>query len=358
MHTRKRNNKYQAEVWFHDGSRKSRSFQTRSEAQKWARQEESKRDSNKTYGTQRKITLNAYFEEWFDSYAKIYHSEGWQLSDKQMYRDYVAPLLGNRYLSEIHSLDIRKVLRKGEERGRKPSTLNRVRQLLHKMMEEAVKTHGYIGVNPVSAIRPMKEIPKAIEVLSKDELQKLLDWADTHTFGLAIHIAANTGMRQCEIVGLKWDRVDLDSGIITVSRQWDKKVKILREYTKGRDIRFVGISNQRFKDKLKDQKLCFPSSEFVVCNRESGMATPIQLTHALTEGIRKTEIKRIPFHGLRHTYASHYMESGGGAYDLQGILGHKSIETTQGYLHMNSEYLIEKSKVVNPYSGSTPANSK
>jgi hypothetical protein len=71
------------------------------------------------------MTLNDYFEQWFEDYAKFHHSPGWQTADRQMYRDFVAPLIGKRELKEIRVLEIQKILSTMIDKGMAKSYGNR-----------------------------------------------------------------------------------------------------------------------------------------------------------------------------------------------------------------------------------------
>ena len=58
------------------------------------------------------------------------------------------------------------------------------------------------------------------------------------------------------------------------------------------------------------------------------------------------QVRAITFHSLRHTFASHYMMSGGNIYDLKKLMGHSDIETTERYAHLAPEHLREKARLV------------
>jgi site-specific recombinase XerD len=62
--------------------------------------------------------------------------------------------------------------------------------------------------------------------------------------------------------------------------------------------------------------------------------------------VRAAGIKKIRFHDIRHTYASHFVMKGGSLYDLMGILGHANIETTMRYAHLSPDHLRSKASIV------------
>ncbi len=77
----------------------------------------------------------------------------------------------------------------------------------------------------------------------------------------------------------------------------------------------------------------------------------IDATKLASRVFRKAQIKAgvpiINFHGLRHTYASHYMMNGGSLYDLKALLGHSTIDVTQRYAHLSLESLQKTRSLVN-----------
>jgi integrase len=272
-----------------------------------------------------------------------------------MYDKYVRGLLGRLLLRDIHPVDIQRVFREMLNKDLAKSYANRVRTMLHKMFNEAFKTYLYITFNPVSAVKRFKEDPHMTRYLTQPEAEKLITWANGNQFGIGLETALCTGMRQGEIVGLKWSSVDLERKQIAIQRKWNKKTNAMDEFPKGKKIRIIGIYPEAFLEKLRIQRVKYPASEYVICNSKGEMATPMQLIVALQKGIKETGITNITFHELRHTFASLYMQNRGDLYDLQKVLGHEGISTTERYRHTDPEYLKKKSSVLDLYSVQIPS---
>ncbi len=344
---------YRVEISQPDGSKTSRSFRTREEAVAWSHgQEDSKRASKYRGVINARITFDDFFRQWMLEYARVHHSPGWQLTDESMYRLHVQRTLGQRMLREIEPFDIQKVLNTMLANGLASSSANRVRQLLHKIFQEAVVTHRFIGFNPVTPIRPFRETPKPTVYLSASEAQRLLQWADTQALGLGLHLALQLGLREGEIVGLKWDAVDFERRRVTVRRKWEKKAQVLDEFAKGKKIRHLGLYPDELRERLARRRELFPNTEFVVCNSLGGMIKPDQLIYVLDQGVKATGIPKVTVHGLRHTFASLYMQAGGNLFDLQKLMGHESVSTTERYRHIDPDYLKSRSLDLNLYARS------
>lgn len=271
-----------------------------------------------------------------------------------MHRKYLSPFLRSKLLRDIHPLDIQRVFQEMLKQGLAKSYANRVRALLHKVFAEAVKTYRYLAYNPVSSVRPFKEDPFEAPHLKAADAAKFLQWADTHPYGMAFHLATQLGLREGEVLGLKWDAVELDTRSITVKRKWNKKVGVMDEFTKGRNIRYLGIYPDGLLDRLKEHRALYPDAEFVACRPNGLMLCPMQLQRALIRGIKETGIARTTFHGLRHSFATLYMQNGGDLYDLQLLMGHQSARTTERYRHRDPEYMKAKCNVFDLYSAYSP----
>lgn len=145
-------------------------------------------------------------------------------------------------------------------------------------------------------------------------------------------MAILTGMRAGELCGLTWGDIDLQRRLITVQRSFEKT-------TKTDEVRHIPILDPLLPV-LTRWKLECPTATFVFPNKNGKMHQPsariVQETlHRVRERAEITY--RFRFHDLRHTFASHWMMSGGDIYRLQRILGHKSIQMTERYSHLSPD---------------------
>jgi integrase len=175
---------------------------------------------------------------------------------------------------------------------------------------------------------------------SQEEIDRVLRAAKVE--GDAIHMlylaALATGMRAGELAGLEWQHVNLDARLIMVQRSFAGP-------TKSGHARPVPILDTLLSD-LREWRLRHPG-RFVFTNRDGGMldksARAFQeiLHRVLDRAAFPSETKAngrvrryVTFHGLRHTFASHWMMNGGDVFKLQQILGHQSMAMTLRYAHL------------------------
>ncbi|MBI2519305.1 MAG: tyrosine-type recombinase/integrase [Bdellovibrio sp.] len=88
-------------------------------------------------------------------------------------------------------------------------------------------------------------------------------------------------------------------------------------------------------------------NNFVFLKADGQAINPLHIYHDFGKAQARAKMdKRIRFHDLRHTFASHFMMSGGNLYDLQKILGHTQFEMTQIYAHLSPDHLANKTQIL------------
>ncbi len=198
-----------------------------------------------------------------------------------------------------------------------------------------------ISTNPVRAVeRP--GVQGSADYFSHEEVAAILrraaQLADGRTAdrGLAacVHLALHTGLRKGELLGLRWQDLDLDTQLLTVARSYQSAPKSGRLRQLRLPATCVPI--------LRTWRLSCPATP-------AGLVFPVprgagRSTHALlglprllrAAGVR---VPAHPFHACRHSFASHYVMQGGSILALQKILGHSDIKMTMIYAHLAADFL-------------------
>ncbi len=175
------------------------------------------------------------------------------------------------------------------------------------------------------------------EVLTKDEVVKLIEATDTIKSRLMISFLYSTGLRVSEIVNLKFDEINLAD-----KTGWVRKGKGSKDRLFMMSESLCEDLKEYFNYKGKGNKYVF-SKEKPLTTRN--IQKIIQGT-SLRAGINK----RVTPHTLRHSFATHLLEQGTDIRTIQTMLGHSSLSTTQVYTHISNEHLR---KVKNPLDGLT-----
>jgi integrase len=199
------------------------------------------------------------------------------------------------------------------------STVNRELACLKTMLNFAVG-EGWISKNPLSGYRLFREKLNKLRVVTPEEFQKVYGEASEFLKPILV-TALNTGMRRSEILGLKWENVDLNKGYIRV------------EETKNNEPRNISI-NKTLNKALMSVK--YKASGEYVFSREGVPARTFKT--AFNAAIRRAGVQRFTFHDLRHTFASNLVMAGVDLATVQELLGHKSILMTKRYSHPTPEH--------------------
>ena len=227
------------------------------------------------------------------------------------------------------------------------ATVNREMAVLRHMFNVAIEG-DLVARNPArcgAGMKAFKEQPR-VRYLEMAQVESLLaaiqarivknssdplktcarkSWQYLHT---AVVMALHTGMRKGEILGLTWENVN-----------WERKTLLLLD-TKNGEPRRLPIDSillrelSEHRTRVKNEELVFPSYD------RNGKVVPLNdVNGSFDKALSDVGITNFRFHDLRHTFASHYMMSGGELYTLSKILGHKDLKMTQRYAELSSKFI-------------------
>jgi len=210
--------------------------------------------------------------------------------------------------------------------------LSAVRSLYRWMLREGLAEH-----NPATPVRAPKSPRHLPATLDADSIGQLLDFpCDTP---LAIRDKAimelfySSGLRLSELASLRWEQLDLASGMVTVTG-------------KGNRTRMVPVGRMASKALLEWRKsrgafASFEQPSVFVSQRGTPIATRTIQARIRYWAKRQGIPQNIYPHLLRHSFASHMLESSGDLRAVQELLGHADISTTQIYTHLDFQHLAE-----------------
>lgn len=202
------------------------------------------------------------------------------------------------------------------------------------------RTEGFIDVpNPVALVDKPSVAGQAMDFnfLSAEEADRLLEWSREHQPKEypAYATAMYTGLRMGEMWGLRWSDCDLDRGLITVRRSY-------RLAPKSGKPRAVPINPALLPVLRLWRKDCPKSDEGLVFPSKHGCMRQKDHDYGFKKALDGAECHEVGFHGLRHTFASHFMMSGGNILTLQKLLGHSSVAVTMKYAHLAPDFMRDE----------------
>lgn len=208
----------------------------------------------------------------------------------------------------------------------KPATANRLLAHLKHMFTKAVEW-DMVEEDVLKRVRKVKFIQennRRLRILHKEECQTLVEACSPHLKPIMI-TALNTGMRKGEILGLRWEQVDLRHGFVLLS------------VTKNGERREIPINST-----LRATFEAIPhgpESEYVFTDRNG---RPFQdVKRSFETALKRAGIQDFRFHDLRHCFASHLVMGGVDLTTVKELLGHKTLTMTLRYSHLAPSHKVK-----------------
>jgi len=295
----------------------------------------------------------ATVEDWMRIWAEDYTGH---LKPRTviMYKGYInnhiIPGLGKAPLQKLQPHDVQKFYNKLSI-DLAPKSVKNIHGILHKALKQAV-ANGMMRTNPADFCTLPKAKKPEIKPLGEEEMKafirKSLEKTDTSRLFFAIDML--TGMRQSEILGLTWDNVDLENGLIYVKQQLQlvggKYVLLTPKHDKERVISISPYVVKLLQGQIREQKKWQLAAGPVWDNPNNYVFTD-ELGDNLKRHTIYKRFKKIAaeigcpdarFHDLRHTYAVFSLRAGDDIKTLQDNLGHHTAAfTLDVYGHVTEE---------------------
>lgn len=326
-----RNGKVQVKVKGPDGKWITQCFTSRRDARRFeADTRERLRTNRLVCSSDRQITVDNYFCEWFAS-REHQASPGWRREQKYHYERYVRPFIGYVRLHQVTPALITRVLVSMANEGKAAQTRLHTFNLLRKMFGDAIELFQLITFNPVLLTLKPKVPVKESRHLSVQEATELAKYVVNRPYGVAIWVQLFLGLRVGELQALRWEDLDLKEGWMRIYRTYVRKDKIFKDYPKGRKQHTKKLPPELI-DFLK-KKWEKSNSEFVATRMGGGMLVYEWYNRTLIRYCRELEITQIGTHGLRHTTSELYLSHGATRDDLRCLFAHSSAKVTDRYVH-------------------------
>jgi integrase len=279
------------------------------------------RDSGLVFDAEN-VTVGKYLDRWLDAIRGTLRERTWQRHE-QITRIHLKPTLGKIKLDRLSPPQIQSLYRLKLDSGLSARTVQIIHTTLHKALKQAVRWL-LIPRNVTEAVDPPRPSAKEIRPLSAEQVKGLLGAAKGERWEALYVLAVSTGLRQGELLGLKWEDVDLRAGIVRVQRTvFNGAVNAPKTARSNRSVRLTREAIRMLEDHPR-------GGEWVFSTR---VGTSLS-THNLTNRSWKPLLKKadLPqstrFHDLRHTCATLLLTKGVHPKIVQEMLDHSSITIT------------------------------
>jgi integrase len=298
-------------------------------------------------------TLDHFLATWMEESAKPKLRPSTIESYESYIRLHIVPALGDTTLGDLTAQDVQRFLNGRTKAELSPRTVQYIRAILRAALGQALRW-GYIERNVATLASPPRQKPKQISTLSADEAWRLMEATRNDRLGLLFATALYTGMRQGELLGLRWPDVDLETGTLRV-RQAVQKIDGVWQFVdpKSANGRRTVPLCQPAIDILRKQKdaVRVMRAHADMAWQEWGLVFPSavgapldssNVTHNLQRCLEGASLPRVTFHALRHTCGSLLHQEGVPARTIMEILEHSQITLTLGtYCHATNAMFDE-----------------
>ena len=284
-------------------------------------------------------------------------------------RNHIKPALGAIKLDRLTAPTIQgfynKLIKPPDEGGKglSPKTLKNIHGVLHKALQQAVAV-GYIRFNPADAVVLPRVVKKEIKPLDETQTKAFLAAIKGHSLGTLFTVTLFTGLREGEVLGLRWDCVDFKRGTILIDKQ------LQREKKKGGTYVFAPLKNDKSRtitpapwvmQLLKHHRAVQAEQRLKVGPmwEDSGLVFTDEVGHHLATHTVYKAFKAIAasigcpdarVHDLRHSYAVAAIRSGDDIKTVQGNLGHATAAfTLDVYGHVTDQMKQESANRMESY---------
>lgn len=294
------------------------------------------------------------FVDWLTYWLETYKRNNIKQSTYVSYRGYIDRHVATGFpvmkLKDLTSRDLQEFYNyKLTVENLSAKTILNIHRCLHEALKQAVLEH-YLTYNPSDAVvLPKREKPE-IEILTREEQAKLIQASYQFRYGIFIRLTLTTGMRLGEVLGLKWENIDLRSGMLHVRQTLNRlekidyngigsKTEIVFQVPKTKNsIRSIPLLPFMIKE-LRDWKnvqlsdkaqagAAYQDTGMVVTNPFGGYIEPRTFKDYYNQILQASGIGHYTFHALRHTFCTRALENDMDAKTVSTIMGHYSVAFT------------------------------
>jgi len=292
-----------------------------------------------------RLTVAEHLHQWLEGYVKTNCSQRTLDGYQSIIERHLIPALGNTQLKSLHTQAIQAYYGMACE-TLSARTVHHQHRVLSQSLKYAVR-QGYLGRNPAELVNPPSPKGKTMRTLEQGEVEILFETAQDSYYYPVYYTAVSTGLRQAELLGLRWRDIDLLMLSISVSQVLYKRHGVcqfkepktahsrrrvamtpklalyLREYKAERESLYWQLGKPLALDSL------------VFAHVDGTPLDPSVLSHDFHRIVKRAGLANVRFHDLRHTFASLMLLRGAKPKVISEALGHSSVAFTMDvYSHI------------------------
>lgn len=301
-----------------------------------------------TYTAPQKMTVGQWLDVWASDYLGAV-KPATAASYKSQIKNHIKPALGAVQLSALHAHTVQRCVNGLE--GYAPATVRQAYKVLHNALEKAVEL-DYIPRNPAAKCTLPRMEQKEIKPFDDEQTTALLQTVKGGRLEYIVRVALFTGLRMSELLGLTWDAVDFDKGMIAINKQLARPehrkagLFISPKSGKARTITpaasvFAALNAQRrrqIENQLRAGTLWDNAHNLIFTNETGGPLCQHSVTDWFSAAAASAGLEGARFHDCRHTYAVNAIRAGDNIKAIQSNLGHATAAfTLDRYAHFTEQ---------------------
>ncbi len=291
------------------------------------RQKLSRGESIEEEKSESKQLFSQFAWYWFDVYVKTNNKYSEIINKEGLLRVHLIPFFGKTKLDCINNQMVEKYKREKQKTKLCNKSINNQLTILRKCLDTAVE---WQILENMPRIKLLKTPPNKFDYLNEEECEILLNNSSGNLHDLIL-LALNAGLRFGELIALTWKDVDFNKKILSINKAVARGRLGTTKSNKNRHIPLTNSVLEMFHNRKRDNELIFSENDtFLV------QAKYVKKIHKLCKDL---EFRRIGWHVLRHTFASHLAQKGISLKAIQELLGHSDIQTTMRYAHLSPKEL-------------------
>jgi len=301
------------------------------------------------------MTTQNLLTEWLENYQK----EHVKARTYQRYRGlismHISPSLGEKKITELGRKEIQEFLatqkkdgnlRNGEKLS--ATSTNMMLTLLNLAFEYACDME-YVEENPCVRVRRVKSESKKIEAFTREEqkaIEKTIEGSEDRRLH-GILLCLYSGLRIGELLALTWNDVDLERGVIKVTKTVYRERDENGEWRLFEDLPKTKASDRviplpEYMVEVLRQDLASARSQYVVENKKGERMSIRSYQYLFEKLTERAGARKLNFHALRHTFATRAIECGMDVRTVADLMGHKNASITLNrYAHCMLDHKIE-----------------
>lgn len=303
-----------------------------------------------------KLKVKDWLTTWLETYKKPSVKQNTFEGYERVVKGHLIPTLGSLYLKDLRPEHIQAMINEKSTKGNlltgdplQPRMVEYIYAVLHGALDQAYKNQIII-YNPCDMVNKPQKVKKEFICWTAEQANKFLAAIKKDRNYIIYLLALTTGMRRSELLGLRWDDVDLKKNLLSVKQVMvrvkggykfqDPKTKKSKRTIQISDK--VAAALKEWKRKQNIEKAAFPGEyneqNLILCSIMGEPVNPESVSRNFKKDLEAAKMPDIRFHDLRHCHASMLLEQGIDLKTISDRLGHSTITMTADiYSHITDK---------------------